>query len=243
MTSNIFCIFRGIFYLFTFECYNMNTFFRLGDFMNAILPYERNLATSDGAYIMPNGKFIYPFNGHEMYAHDYCNGKYFYELNRVRQDALSGCLDELSISDEYWNHLKKMLGYTGERKDVDIYLSSKLNQDELKLYKLWMQEYEFTKNHLYSDFLNFVLGFDKVDTIMRHGISTTSPTPHVRFFNYYLMGWNVWVHPLQVFDEKTGAFFSIPRNNNHVLEDREAEEEIEELKAKVLKKDLIHFLK
>lgn len=211
--------------------------------MNLILPYEEKLATSDGAYITPDGQFIYPFKGHEVYAQEYCNGKYFYELNRIKGDALSGRRDEFSMSDEYWNHLKKVLKYAGEKKDVDVYLSSKLSKSELELYKLWVEEYEFTKNRLYSDFMNFVLGFDKVDTIMRHGISTTSPVPHVRFFNYYLMGWNIWVHHPQVLDEKTGAFVSIPRNNNHILEDREAEEEIENLKAKVLKKDLIYFLK
>lgn len=211
--------------------------------MSLILPYKEELATSDGAYISKEGKFIYPFKGHEPYAQEYCNGKYFYELNRVKNDALSGYQGDFSISEDHWNHLKKVLGYTGERKDVDVYLSSKLSKEELELYKAWVESFEYFNNRLYSDFMNFVLGFDKVDTIMRHGISTTSPVPHVRFFNYYLMGWNIWVHYPKVLNEKTGAFVSVPRDSNCILEDREAEEEIKDLQEKVLKKDLIYFLK
>lgn len=211
--------------------------------MSLILPYDSELMESDGAFIKPDGKIVYPFEGHEGYARKYCIGQYFDALSKIRSDAYLGRHDEFCYSEEYWNELKKMFNYKGDKKDVDIYLSSSLNKEQLELYKKWIEEHEFLNNNLWSDFLVYVLGIDKVDTIRRRGITTTSRIPHVRFYNYYLMDWNIWVHNPKVLSEETGCFVSAPREFCTSLEEREAKEELDEIKAKTLKKDRIHFLK
>lgn len=68
---------------------------------------------------------------------------------------------------------------------------SKLTKEELILYKHWLEQNEYNKRNMYSDFLVDVLGFDKILTIMRKSITTTTFEPHVRFYNYYLMDWYI----------------------------------------------------
>lgn len=211
--------------------------------MSLILPYEEKLSGSDGAYISPEGKFIYPSKGHERYAQEYCNGRYYSELNKIRSDALAGIQDGSVFSDEYFEHMIRKFGYVGERKDIDPFLSSKLTKEKLKLYKLWLKEYMFTKNNLYADFMIYVLGFDKVETVMRQCITTSSRAPHVRFFNYYLMGWTILVKSPEIYSEEAGCFISDNTMNPYAVEEGAAIIELNELKANVLKKDLIYFLK
>ena len=68
---------------------------------------------------------------------------------------------------------------------------SKLTKEELILYKYWLEQKGFNRKEMSSDFLVSVLGFDKVLTLMKKSIATTSLEPHIRFYNYYLMDWYV----------------------------------------------------
>jgi len=61
-----------------------------------------------------------------------------------------------------------------------------LTKEELILYKRWLQENEEVKRKMSSDFLVCVLGFDKILSLMKKTIVTTSFEPHIRFYNYYL---------------------------------------------------------
>ena len=73
---------------------------------------------------------------------------------------------------------------------------------------------------------------------MRETITTTNPSPHIRFFNYYLMDWNIIEQPQMKYNSDTGLF-EYDKNNSYLRnsEDREAENEINDIKAKVLKKE------
>ena len=64
---------------------------------------------------------------------------------------------------------------------------SKLTKGELILYKHWLEQNDYNKRKMCSDFLVDVLGFDKILTNMRKSITTTTLEPHMRFYNYYLM--------------------------------------------------------
>ena len=118
------------------------------------------------------------------------------------------------------------------------YSSTKLTKEQQELFEQWLDKYEFSKCNLYSDFMVYLLSFDKIETVMRETITTINPNPHIRFFNYYLMDWNIIEQPPMKYNSDTGLF-EYDRNNSYLgnSEDREVENEINEIKAKVLKKE------
>ena len=90
----------------------------------------------------------------------------------------------------------------------------------------------------------FVLGFDKIQTKLAKTITTTNYEPHIKFYNYYLMDWYIEQYsPMKYVDEVSG--FKYIRNNYIInsYRDSEAENEINEIKAKILKKDRPYFFK
>lgn len=90
----------------------------------------------------------------------------------------------------------------------------------------------------------YLLGFDKVETIRRRLISTTSLKPHIRFYNYYLMGWNIKRLLPMIVDEQNGLFtFDNSKIWIEDPEDKRAEQEIKEIKSKVLLQDRHLYLK
>ena len=90
----------------------------------------------------------------------------------------------------------------------------------------------------------YLLSFDKIETVIRETITTTNPNPHIRFFNYYLMDWFIIDQQPMKYNSNTGLF-EYDKNNWYLgnIEDKEAEDEIKEIKAKVLKKDRPLFFK
>lgn len=122
---------------------------------------------------------------------------------------------------------------------------NKLTKDELVLYKRWLEQNDYNKRKMCSDFLVDVLGFDKILTIMRKSITTTSLEPHIRFYNYYLMDWYIDIRDKLVYNEKTGLFEPFERKDWFIRysEDRKMEEEINDIKSKVKLKDRMHFFR
>jgi len=119
---------------------------------------------------------------------------------------------------------------------------NKLSKEQLKLCKLWLEKYDGSNS--YSDFLVFVLGFDKIQTVMNKSITTTSFFPHIKYYNYYLMDWYVEQLTPMKYNNETGLFE--PKNQGMFFgysTDRDAEEEINEIKSKVLKSDRPYFFK
>lgn len=126
-----------------------------------------------------------------------------------------------------------------ERYALDYcYNPSKLTKEQQELFEKWLDLYDCYKRKLYTDFMVYLLSFDKVETAMRETITTTNPSPHIRFFNYYLMDWNIIEKPPMKYNSDTGLF-EYDYNNSYLRnsEDREAENEINDIKAKVLKKE------
>jgi len=185
--------------------------------MNKIIPYNPFVYNSDGAFVTPNNDIIFTHDTHENFAKDYCYGTDYDKL--------------------YILNLKN-------KTNIDIFSSSKLSKEELRLYKLWLKENEFNNKKSYSDFMFFVLGFDKIQTKLKKTITTTNCEPHIKFYNYYLMDWYIEQHsPIKYVDEVSE--FKYMRNNYIInsYRDSEAENEINEIKAKILKKDRPYFFK
>ena len=120
-----------------------------------------------------------------------------------------------------------------------------LTKEELILYKRWLQDNEEIMRNMSSDFLVCVLGFDKVLSLMKKAIVTTSYEPHIRFYNYYLMDWYIDIRKKSVYNESTGMFEFVEREDFSIKynEDRRIEREIDEIKRCVKLKDRHYFLK
>ncbi len=129
----------------------------------------------------------------------------------------------------------------GHEEFAKKYLSNKklFTEDELYLYNEWIKN-----NDSLSDFLFFVLNYDKVEVSWRKVITTTDINPHIRFYNYYLMDWNIYIERKMYYDLEYHDFkFIDDQNYLFNYQDRNMEEEIEDIKKKVLKKDRKLFFK
>lgn len=122
---------------------------------------------------------------------------------------------------------------------------SKLTKGELILYKHWLEQNDYNKRKMCSDFLVDVLGFDKILTNMRKSITTTTLEPHMRFYNYYLMDWYIDIRKRSVFNEEKGIFEFIEPDISSIkyIEERRLEDEIRDIKSKVKLKDRHYFFK
>lgn len=128
-----------------------------------------------------------------------------------------------------------------------FFASSNLSKEQLVLLKKWLQEHERICRNLFADFMVFVARFDKIETVIRKAITTTSEQPYTRFYNYYLMDWYIdCFKPGMIFNEEKGRFEYQKKTDWMTiksLEDNKVRDEIDEIKANVLKKDRHHFFK
>lgn len=205
--------------------------------MSTILPYYDSFIKSSGAFIKPNGEVLYTFGEHEAVANKICLGKDYSFLSDVKYGY--------SYYSDHFDEFRKDYEYSGSKEDLNLYQSTQLAQDEFLLFMTWLEEYEFSRRNIYSDFLVYLLSFDKVETIMRTAITTTSREPHIRFFNYYLMDWYIEIQPQMIYNPESGRFEYRKESYTEIghRNDKAAEDEIQEIKAKVLKKDRPFFFK
>ncbi len=201
--------------------------------MSEIIPYFDDLGPKKGAFIRPDGKILFiKDNKHEEFAELYCNGRDY--------SILSGANFGPPIS--AGKYLEAMKDLKDAKDGVDIFRTSYLTKIQLERYKNWLKKHKTYVS--YCDFLVLVLAFDKIETKVNRLITTTAAEPHVRFYNYYLMDWEIRKQNPLVYVPQDDSFVRI-QNEMFVTDpaDREAEEEINEIKAKVLYKDRPIFFK
>lgn len=199
--------------------------------MKTILPYEGNLDNGIGAFISPKNELLLTNGSHENFSREYCYGSDYEFLLKIKSgdpyyvSCLKGLDDNSTLE-----------GYSS---DIDVFSSSKLTKDELNLFKLWLKCNNACKRNFYADFMVFVLGFDKVEKIMKNAITTTNSLPHVRFYNYYLMDWYVDLRTPMVYDDTLGKFKYSDHFDFYIRynEDEKVAEEIDEIKSYTLIKD------
>ena len=171
--------------------------------MSLVLPYHDDLAKYGGGFIHPNGQLIPVYGKHERMAKNYCEG----------------------MIDSPDSGLKFIY------PQIPFYTCSQLTKQQLEIYKLWLKSREKHQEDLYSDFLVLCLGFDKVEIIKTHAITTSNSHPHIRLYNYYLMNWNIDVLPKQLYNPSTKEFESsreISYSGDFL--DSKYEEELDEIK-------------
>lgn len=130
-------------------------------------------------------------------------------------------------------------------EDENEFQLTKLTNEQLELYKLSLLKSSYSCRNMHSDFMVLSLGFDKVERMLRRAITTTSGKPHVRFYNYFLMDWTIYIRRPMKYNAKTGLF-EIDRRDDTFMqdsEDKEAEFQINDIKSRVLIKDRHHFFK
>ncbi len=148
-----------------------------------------------------------------------------------------------SFANDFCNGLE--YSYSVKQDGGDTFHSIKISEEQLKLYHLWLEDYDFSRLYDLSDFLVLSLFFDKIETVIRREITTANKQPHVRFYNYYLMNWNVRCLTPMKYNTKTNQF-EFDRREDWIVtdsEEREATEEIKKIKEKVLVKDRSLFFK
>ena len=202
--------------------------------MSVVIPYHADLAIG-GAFITPDGKILrLQDNKHQEFAEEYCNGHDF----NFYTGAVIG--PPAPLLKDYVAEKEALAAKEG----IDIFRSSKLTKSQLAKYKWWLEHYGKSQKDRCVDFLVYVLAFDKVERLVHDVITTTAAEPHVRFYNYYLMDWNIAVENRVFYDYKTGEYKTLDyRFLDDDDIDREAEEEIQEIKSKVLIKDRHYFFK
>ena len=206
--------------------------------MDRIIPYDESLSNNHGALISPDGKILYVQTTHEVFAKKYCCGLEYDKLRYIKNCS----------SDLLFDEFKEAYSFSGNRKDIDEWSFSNLTKKDLELYKIWLKKYSRYHGSASSlDFMVLYLGYDKVESIKKNFITTTSKIPHVRFFNYYLMDWDVLQLPKSYYDDNEKIFKfkendSLDFYHSHLI-DQEKEEEIETIKAKVKKKDIPYFFR
>ncbi len=205
--------------------------------MPIILPYDENVKQSDGAFVFKDDKIEYVGLGsHASLSFDYLYGKDY----RLLLDLKYGDDEEA-----FYDYKKTMNMDWKNRDDVNEFLSSSLNKEQIELFKKWQEEFEFKNKDYYTDFMVEVLGIDKVSTLSANRISSTKNTPHIYYFNYIIMGFNIDVrYPMEFNDEKNCFQY---KNKDvsyaEILQDKKYKDEANEIIAKVPVKDRHLFFK
>ncbi len=113
-----------------------------------------------------------------------------------------------------------------------------------KLHKMLDTYYKESPRKSLTDFMVLVLDFDKVEIQLKKTITTSSRQPHIRFYNYYLMDWNINIYEKLYYNTNTNRFDIInPTPLGLDQEDTDEYYEIEDIKSKVLIKERNLFFK
>ena len=73
-----------------------------------------------------------------------------------------------------------------------------MTKEELEMYKKWCDlvrnddKFKVFLNEMNSGFLHRFLRYDKLESISKRTITTTNPFVYTRFFEWMIMGWNVY---------------------------------------------------
>ena len=122
-------------------------------------------------------------------------------------------------------------------------LELNFTRQELDLYKYLLTKYRTICGNNDLDFLVLCLGFDKIETILSKTITTTSMEPFIKFYNYYLMDWDIEMVNKLVYAEQVNKFLENKIISIESINDREAKEELDDLRIKILKKEKYYLFK
>lgn len=193
---------------------------------NIVLPYRDKFNSKIGNFIKPDGTFVSLNIVHEEFAKAYCRGDNY---NRLK---------ELKMSDneeEYKETIKLYSDFYRRDPKFEEYISSNLDDDELELYRIWDKKDPYNS----TSFLVQVLGWDKIETSIIKSISTSSDKPHIRFYNYYLMDWEIGIFKRLIYDYDSKKFILADEKKEFSLsnhKDNSYEEELNHIKKHVKSK-------
>jgi len=153
---------------------------------------DEDLIRQDGCFITPNGEIVNGFGCHEGYAANHIRGSEYNSITEFIHRYKSQNLYYPGEDKEIFKH------YNIEKiEDLNPYISSFLSQEDINKYIKWQElvlyddAWEVYWQEMNSIFLNRFLRYDKLETIRRQTITTTTPFMHLRFFEYFVMGYNI----------------------------------------------------
>ena len=118
-----------------------------------------------------------------------------------------------------------------------------LTSEESELFSLWKESNKALENDRATDFLVFVLGYDKIEKPINHSIVTVDNNPYIKYYNYCLMDWQILPQRRIVYNPETKKFESHFSQYIEAIENIDAKQEIEDVKKSVLIKDRHYFFK
>ena len=202
--------------------------------MRIVLPYQ-DIVLKNCVFTTPNGNFLYLKDiKHEDYAHIYCAYlclEIMKHINKFPKDK----------QDLIYDFIKKEHYLENIISNFNIPIEN-YKQEFEKVY-LWKNSKSFNE-YEYSDFLVYILGFDKFNAMfktMNKIILTTDNNPYFRFYNYCLMDFVIERYSKKEYNENKFDF--VFKDKEILTLDSSYEDEISEIKEKVLKKDRQLFFK
>ena len=162
--------------------------------LSDILPFIDKFHSHIGNFIKPDGSIISLNVTHEEFSKDYCRGESYFTLIKKKSYDYSEYLELLNCFSVLYH---RDLSW-GE------YITSHLTKEEFLSYLAWEREHPYDS----TGFLIQVLGWDKIESLSVRSITTSCPNPHVRFYNYYLMDWEIYSLDKLKYDQETSSFIS-----------------------------------
>lgn len=206
--------------------------------MATILPYVQNINNNEGAFIDQNGNIIYATSNPIETARKIILGGDYNLLKELKEK------ENLTSSDI--RYLKRNFSIKrNEIKALDEYMTSKLTSHQLDLWEKWLSQYDYDGFRRAQDFLVLVCNYDRIESMGRQYITTACDTPHIRFFNYMLMDWDIDTKSPIIWDPNENAFIQKESFCNESInsQDKEYAQEIDNIKSQVLVKDRHLFFK
>lgn len=232
--------------------------------MVSIVPYIDGIIESDGAVVFPNNQVKLINDSHNEYSYRYILGKDYDYLkslcdsvtiyddeyrklkikekeakSKVERDyyAFMSSILQNEASERFNDYVKKHNLSWRSIDDIDPYISSPLSENEKILLNKWLETRH--GKDAYSDFLLQVLGIDKIHTITSLYIFTTSSCPYIKYFNYYLMGFEISEQYPMKYNEVSGKFAFYDEDCLSFLKEKNLQykEDASELRSKILIKD------
>ena len=128
----------------------------------------------------------------------------------------------------------------GNHETIAKRICNNLSPANQKLFELWKDSKYISE----EDFLVCVLLYDKVENVLNRSITTASPRPYERLYNYYLMDWDIIRQKPIIYNEEKKAFEKLHTGWEYSDQiDLEDKYEIEEIKKNVPFEDRYLFLK
>lgn len=121
---------------------------------------------------------------------------------------------------------------------------NRLSPSEKELFELWKKSKRKVSTLSEEDFLVLIALYDKIENVYKRRITTASPDPYERFFNYCIMDWEIVRQKPLIYNQEKHKFEQLHTGWEYInYEDVESKKEIDEIRENVPQQDRHLFFK